>query len=67
MAALANWPTSGVPDNPAAWLLDTARRKALDAMKARTRGWTRLVQVSSDPTLAPTTMAPSVVDTENFL
>lgn len=29
-AALASWPRDGVPDNPAAWLLTAARRRALD-------------------------------------
>jgi len=29
-AALATWPRDGVPGNPAAWLLTTARRRTLD-------------------------------------
>ncbi|MDB5829822.1 MAG: polymerase subunit sigma-70 [Variovorax sp.] len=29
-AALDSWPRDGVPDNPAAWLLTAARRRALD-------------------------------------
>jgi RNA polymerase sigma factor (sigma-70 family) len=33
LAALENWPASGVPDNPGAWLTTTARRKALDALR----------------------------------
>jgi RNA polymerase sigma-70 factor (ECF subfamily) len=32
-AALAGWPTGGVPDNPQAWLLTVARRKVLDAVR----------------------------------
>jgi RNA polymerase sigma-70 factor (ECF subfamily) len=35
-AALAEWPTRGVPDNPQAWLLTVARRKRIDAAR-RTR------------------------------
>jgi RNA polymerase sigma-70 factor (ECF subfamily) len=36
-AALTRWPEDGVPDNPAAWLTTTARRKALDVLRrART-------------------------------
>jgi RNA polymerase sigma-70 factor, ECF subfamily len=33
VSALAAWTRSGVPDNPAAWLTTTARRKALDALR----------------------------------
>jgi RNA polymerase sigma-70 factor (ECF subfamily) len=37
-AALANWPGNGVPDNPAAWITATARRKLIDyARRQRTR------------------------------
>jgi len=30
VAALEQWPTTGVPDNPAAWLMTTAKRRAID-------------------------------------
>jgi RNA polymerase sigma-70 factor (ECF subfamily) len=33
MAALQSWPVSGVPDRPGAWLLTTARRKAIDRLR----------------------------------
>jgi RNA polymerase sigma-70 factor, ECF subfamily len=35
--ALAHWPSSGVPDNPDAWLLAVARRKASDAGRKQRR------------------------------
>lgn len=34
-AALRQWPTSGVPDRPAAWLMGTARHRAIDAVRRR--------------------------------
>jgi RNA polymerase sigma-70 factor (ECF subfamily) len=34
-AALAEWPRSGVPDNPEAWLVAVARRKKIDAVRKR--------------------------------
>jgi RNA polymerase sigma-70 factor (ECF subfamily) len=34
-AALANWPASGIPRQPEAWLLAAARRKAVDAARRR--------------------------------
>src|SRR5882757_6632841 len=30
LAALQQWPASGVPDNPAAWLMATAKHRAMD-------------------------------------
>ena len=38
VAALAQWPVSGVPDNPAAWLMTTAKRRAVDTFRVRARG-----------------------------
>jgi RNA polymerase sigma-70 factor (ECF subfamily) len=34
-AALADWPGRGVPRNPEAWLLTVARRRQIDALRAR--------------------------------
>ena len=33
LEAVRTWPTQGVPDNPAAWLLTVARRKAIDRIR----------------------------------
>jgi RNA polymerase sigma factor (sigma-70 family) len=35
LAALEKWPQSGVPDNPAAWLMGTAKHRAIDAVRRR--------------------------------
>jgi len=33
LAALEKWPTSGVPDNPGAWLMATAKHRAIDGLR----------------------------------
>jgi RNA polymerase sigma factor (sigma-70 family) len=33
LAALEKWPDAGVPDNPGAWLMATAKHRAIDAMR----------------------------------
>ena len=35
VAALEHWPPAGVPENPGAWLMATAKRKALDHLRRR--------------------------------
>jgi RNA polymerase sigma factor (sigma-70 family) len=36
VAALHQWPESGVPDNPGAWLMAVAKRRAVDLLRRRT-------------------------------
>ena len=33
VAALERWPEQGIPDNPGAWLMTTARRRAIDVLR----------------------------------
>src|SRR3954465_9345669 len=33
IAALEHWPQDGVPDNPGAWLMRTAKNRALDRLR----------------------------------
>jgi len=37
VAALEQWPESGLPDNPGAWLMATARHRAIDAIRRTKR------------------------------
>jgi RNA polymerase sigma factor (sigma-70 family) len=37
VAALEQWPRSGVPDNPGAWLMATAKHRAIDHFRRNTR------------------------------
>jgi RNA polymerase sigma-70 factor (ECF subfamily) len=38
VTALEHWPVSGVPDNPGAWLMATAKRRAIDELR-RSKLW----------------------------
>jgi len=35
VAALEQWPQDGIPDNPGAWLMTTAKRRGIDALRRR--------------------------------
>jgi RNA polymerase sigma factor (sigma-70 family) len=35
LAALERWPAAGVPDNPGAWLMATAKHRSIDQMRRR--------------------------------
>src|SRR6187200_1775510 len=37
VVALERWPRSGVPDNPGAWLMATAKHRAIDQLRRRKR------------------------------
>src|ERR1700724_2961184 len=37
VAALEQWPQSGVPENPGAWLMATAKHRAIDRFRRNTR------------------------------
>src|SRR5262245_49757767 len=36
VTALERWPRTGVPDNPGAWLMATAKNRAIDLLRRRT-------------------------------
>jgi len=44
--ALQRWPCDGVPDNPAAWLTTTARRRAIDLIRRSQTERTKLAEVA---------------------
>jgi len=37
VVALERWPESGIPDNPGAWLMATAKHRAIDVLRRRQR------------------------------
>jgi len=58
--ALSHWPASGIPDRPGAWLVTTARRRALDHLRRRRRAGARateLAHLAQDATHEPPDVA----------
>src|SRR5512142_844619 len=37
LAALERWPETGIPDNPGAWLMATAKNRAIDQLRRSQR------------------------------
>jgi RNA polymerase sigma factor (sigma-70 family) len=48
VAALEHWPTDGLPRNPGAWLMTTARRRAIDRLRRDARFRQRLEQLGEE-------------------
>jgi RNA polymerase sigma-70 factor (ECF subfamily) len=48
MAALEHWPKDGLPRNPGAWLMTTARRRAIDRLRRDARFRQRLAQLGEE-------------------
>ena len=49
--ALEQWPAAGVPDNPGAWLMATAKHRAIDSLRRQTRYTQKLEALARDPGL----------------
>ena len=48
VAALEQWPESGVPDNPGAWLMAIAKRRAIDQFRRRETLERKVVEIGRD-------------------
>jgi RNA polymerase sigma factor (sigma-70 family) len=48
VAALEQWPESGVPDNPGAWLMAVAKRRAVDQFRLQQRFERKVAQIGHD-------------------
>src|SRR5215470_3930340 len=46
--ALEQWPVQGVPDGPGAWLMATAKHRAIDLIRRRARYEQKLQEVGRD-------------------
>src|SRR6185312_10324181 len=52
-AALARWPTEGLPDEPRGWLVQVARNKAIDTIRRRVKLREIVGQPIEEPAAAP--------------
>ncbi|MFD7700520.1 RNA polymerase sigma factor [Streptomyces caelestis] len=52
VAALEQWPRDGVPDNPGAWLMATARNRAVDLIRRRETYARKLAEIGRDRSTA---------------
>ncbi|MFI5827965.1 RNA polymerase sigma factor [Streptomyces sp. NPDC051578] len=65
VAALEQWPRAGIPDNPAAWLMATARNRAVDLVRRKETYARKLAEVGrtlEDVPPPPEPAAPDDID-----
>ena len=61
--AAARWPTDGLPDRPGAWLLTTARRRAIDRIRRSQNGDAKLALIeASARSVGSGSVATTLVD-----
>jgi RNA polymerase sigma-70 factor (ECF subfamily) len=61
VVALEKWPEQGIPDNPGAWLMTTARRRAIDVLRRDKRYREKLALLERSP------MAPEPAEADDRL
>src|SRR5512138_1899986 len=62
VAALEHWPREGIPDNPAAWLMTTAKRRALDHLRRGKLHGEKLADIGADLAAQEALVVPDFVD-----
>jgi RNA polymerase sigma factor (sigma-70 family) len=62
VAALEHWPQDGVPDNPGAWLMATAKNRALDRLRRDKVLGAKLEQIGQDLQAQEALIVPDFVD-----
>jgi RNA polymerase sigma factor (sigma-70 family) len=60
--ALEQWPTQGVPDGPGAWLMATAKHRAIDLVRRRARYDQKLQEIGRDLESRPESFGEPDVD-----
>src|SRR5439155_1387845 len=57
-SALEHWPREGIPDNPGAWLMTTARRKGIDRLRREKRYQEKLAELEEPSMSTPSAALP---------
>jgi RNA polymerase sigma-70 factor (ECF subfamily) len=60
VAALQQWPESGVPRNPGAWLMATAKHRAIDAIRRRELLGRKLEELGHERAIEEEAAAPDI-------
>jgi RNA polymerase sigma factor (sigma-70 family) len=63
VAALEHWPDAGVPDNPGAWLMVTAKNRALDRLRQEALHARKREELGHDLDALEAHLVPDFVDT----
>lgn len=64
VAALEQWPSSGVPDNPGAWLMAVGKRRAVDLLRRKVRGERKHEELGRTLEMQQSTVQGSIPDDE---
>jgi len=62
VAALEHWPAEGVPDKPAAWLMATAKHRALDRLRQASLHAKKQEELGADADARGDHVVPDIVD-----
>jgi RNA polymerase sigma factor (sigma-70 family) len=62
VAALEHWPTAGVPDKPGAWLMATAKNRALDRLRRDKVQSSKFEQIGHEQEAQQALVVPDFVD-----
>jgi RNA polymerase sigma factor (sigma-70 family) len=62
VAALERWPEAGIPENPGAWLMATAKNRALDGLRRRRMAERKHEQLGHEPAPPPTDLDQVIDD-----
>ncbi len=62
IAAIEHWPSEGLPDNPGAWLMATAKRRALDRLRQQAMQARKHVQLGHEADALGEHLVPDIAE-----